>query len=150
MTQQPRYFVPILIRRCFLTRTRNKEIPRFIVTKRRGKITHHSGLSLPRENFIIPKLLGFLQMVQMNKFVHPFHITLLDEQPNLHISNYDPPRIRYKLSQGYLYLMKEFHNARMDRESKIVHKASIIKKKTSSRMKAQAFSSLQIPYFVCL
>ena len=47
---------------------------------------------------MVPVFLGLLQMVQIGEFVHPNHIPLYGRQPNLHIANYDPPRVGH---EGY-------------------------------------------------
>ena len=89
--QQPKDVLPKVIRNSFPTITRNEEKPRLLVTEGRWKINDETGLPIPGHKLVIPKLLEFFQMVEIDELVCRDHIPVSYDCPNHHAAYNDSP-----------------------------------------------------------
>ena len=67
--QQPRDVPPKVIKKSLLTIAKHEEKPRLLVMEGRWKINNETRLPIPGHKLVIPKLLGFFQIVEMDKLV---------------------------------------------------------------------------------
>ena len=73
LAQQPRDVPPKVIRKCLPTVARHKKIFGLPVTEGQQKISDETRLSIPRDELVIPKLLGFFQTIKVDKLVYREH-----------------------------------------------------------------------------
>ena len=125
--QQPRDVPPKVIRKSLPTISRHEEKPRLPITEGRWKINDEARLSILGYKLVIPKLLGFFQMVKMDELVKRDHIPISYDRPNHHAAYDDSPRIRHKLPWSKVQVMKKLHDEWMDGKSKATQKRSLIK-----------------------
>ena len=74
--QQPRDVPPKVIRKSLPTVARHKKISGLLVTEGRRKISDEMRLSIPRDELVIPKLLGFFQTIKVDELVYREHIPI--------------------------------------------------------------------------
>ena len=67
--QQPRDVPQKVIKKCLPTIARHEEKPRLPITEGRWKINDEARLSILGYKLIISKLLGFFQMIEMDKLI---------------------------------------------------------------------------------
>ena len=125
-TQQPRDISLKVIRKSLPTIARNEEKPRLPVTEGRWKINDETGLPIPGHKLVIPKLLEFFQMVEIDNLVYRDHIPVSYDRPNHHAAYDDSPRIRHKLPRGKVQIMKKLQDERMDEKPEAAQKRSLI------------------------
>ena len=80
--QQPRDVSPKVIRKSLPTIARNEEKLGLPVTEGRWKINDETGLPIPGHKLVIPKLLEFFQMVEIDELVYRDHIPISYDRPS--------------------------------------------------------------------
>ena len=89
--QQPKDVHLKVIRKSLQTVARYKKISGLPVTEGRRKISDETRLSIPRYEFIIPKLLGLFQTIKVDELVYCEHVSISNGRPNYHTAYNNSP-----------------------------------------------------------